>query len=530
MSEYCLYLRKSRADKEAEARGEGETFVRHEKSLLELAHRLQLTVTEIYREIVSGETIAARPVMQKLLSEVTQGMWEGVLVMEVERLARGNTIDQGIIAQTFQCSNTRIVTPLKIYNPNDEFDAEYFEFGLFMSRREYKTINRRLQRGRLASVKEGKYVSNKAPYGYKRIKLEHEKGWTLEPIPEEADIIRLIFLLYTTGEMQLNGTCKQLGTSLIARRLNAIQAPTKKGGAWAPATIHDILRNPVYIGKIRWNWRRSVQKMADGKIIRKRPRTSDEECIIVQGRHPPIVTEETFHAAQVQMKTASPPSVRENHTLKNPLAGLVVCGKCGRRMVRRPHGAHHSDDTLLCVSANCNNVSCSLVCVEKRLLTGLSLWLGDHRLEWEIFFEDNSLLTKDKQKTKEHLEKELAALMQQHGQVHTLLEQGVYSVETFRERAGLLGKHIAVVQNTLSAISSEISLESAQKNTHSNFLPEKVSLYDVYQQLSNPKAKNDLLKTVLEKAVYTKAHRARWHGFPDDFDLVLYPKLPGSHG
>lgn len=43
---------------------------------------------------MSGETIAARPVMQQLLHEVEQNLWDGVLVMEVERLARGDTIDQ----------------------------------------------------------------------------------------------------------------------------------------------------------------------------------------------------------------------------------------------------------------------------------------------------------------------------------------------------------------------------------------------------------------------------------------------------
>ena len=93
--------------------------------------------------------------------------------MEVERLARGDTIDQGIVAQTFKLSCTKIITPMKTYDPNNEYDEEYFEFGLFMSRREYKTINRRLQRGRVASVKEGKYVGNKSPYGYTRMKLEH---------------------------------------------------------------------------------------------------------------------------------------------------------------------------------------------------------------------------------------------------------------------------------------------------------------------------------------------------------------------
>ena len=101
MQPYCIYLRKSRADMEAEAHGEGETLARHEKLLLEVARRGQYNVTQIYREIVSGETIAARPVMQRLLQEVEQGLWDGVLVVEVERLARGDTIDQGIVAQAF---------------------------------------------------------------------------------------------------------------------------------------------------------------------------------------------------------------------------------------------------------------------------------------------------------------------------------------------------------------------------------------------------------------------------------------------
>ena len=198
--DFLIYLRKSRADLEAERRGEGETLARHERALLELASRLDLHITEIYREIVSGETIAARPVMQQLLSEVERGMWSGVLVMEVERLARGDTIDQGIVAQAFKFSGTKIVTPSKTYDPENEFDEEYFEFGLFMSRREYKTINRRLQRGRAASIKEGKYVGSIPPYGYERTKLERDKGYTLSPDPEQAPVVKMIYELYTKGE------------------------------------------------------------------------------------------------------------------------------------------------------------------------------------------------------------------------------------------------------------------------------------------------------------------------------------------
>lgn len=104
---------------EAEQHGEGETLARHEHTLLSLARQKNLIIGNIYREVVSGETIAARPVMQRLLREVEQSLWDGVLVMEVERLARGDTIDQGTVQRAFQYSNTLIVTPSKTYDPGN---------------------------------------------------------------------------------------------------------------------------------------------------------------------------------------------------------------------------------------------------------------------------------------------------------------------------------------------------------------------------------------------------------------------------
>ena len=209
----CIYIRKSRADREAEAHGEGETLARHERILLDLAKKKEYIVGAIYREVVSGETIADRPVMQQLLHEVESGMWDGVLVVEVERLARGDTIDQGVVSRAFQYSDTKIITPTKIYDPNNEFDEEYFEFGLFMSRREYKTIKRRLNAGRISSVKEGKYCGNKPPYGYERVKLEKEKGFTLRPIPDQAEIVKMIYTWYA------GDGCEQIGVAKIVRKL-----------------------------------------------------------------------------------------------------------------------------------------------------------------------------------------------------------------------------------------------------------------------------------------------------------------------
>jgi len=130
-------------------------------------------------------------------------------------------MDQGFVSQAFKFSNTLIVTPMKTFDSNNEFDEEYFEFGLFMSRREYKTINRRLQRGRVASVKGGEYAGALAPYGYKRVKLQCEKGFALEEILEQAEVVRMIFELYSLGEEAANGGYKRLGMQLVAKRLKS---------------------------------------------------------------------------------------------------------------------------------------------------------------------------------------------------------------------------------------------------------------------------------------------------------------------
>ena len=124
MKEYAMYLRKSRSDMEAEARGEMETLSRHFSILTDLSKRMDILIKpeNIFREIVSGESISARPEVQKLLHNVQKGMYEGVFVVEVERLARGATSDQGIISDSFRWTHTKIITPTKIYDPDNEFD------------------------------------------------------------------------------------------------------------------------------------------------------------------------------------------------------------------------------------------------------------------------------------------------------------------------------------------------------------------------------------------------------------------------
>ena len=157
----AVYLRKSRAEEGMET---DEVLRNHRQWLTECADRHGLDIVAYFPEVVSGESLYARPQMLRMLEAVEAGEYDAVLCMDLDRLSRGRMKDQGMILDAFRDSGTLIVTPDKVYNLTDEIDDELAEFKTFMSRREYKIINKRLRRGLQRSIQDGCYVAN-APYG-----------------------------------------------------------------------------------------------------------------------------------------------------------------------------------------------------------------------------------------------------------------------------------------------------------------------------------------------------------------------------
>lgn len=496
---YCIYLRKSRADAELERLGEGETLARHKRTLTELAQKRGYEIGEVYEEIVSGETIAARPKMQALLTDVERGAWSGVLVMELERLARGNSIDQGIVAQTFKLTNTLIITPNKVFDPSNEFDEEYFEFGLFMSRREYKTINRRLQAGRIASVKEGNYIGTWAPFGYEKVRLEHGKGFTLRP-NDEAPYVRMIFDWYVN---------ENLTVIKIADRLTAMGVKPKKGGAYfSAATVREILRNMIYIGKVTWNGRVQKKTVTDGKVKVSRPRSDPADMIITDGKHEAIVSEDLFAAAQE--KTGHTPRVRKNDSLTNPFAHIIVCKSCGRRMIYRPH--KNSSDMLICPNKYCDVSGAPFETVERSILELLGKELGKlktARAEKKNADDDIAVqITRYKN--------ELTTLGGQQDRLYDLLEQGIYTAEIFSSRQNALKEKRGKIEKELSLLRRK----QDQPQNYDNAINTISQFLESYDTLS-PDEKNALLRSCTDYITYYREHSDRYHQKPVVLELTL---------
>lgn len=325
---YAIYLRKSRADIEAEKLGEGETLARHKKILTELAARKGLYIGKIYQEIVSGaESIDGRPEIKKLIEDCYAGKYRGIIIIEVTRLSRGSQGDAQIIMDCLKFGNKGsgllVVTPTKVYDvAHNADDEEYMEFELFMSRREYKMITRRMDRGRKQAVVEGNFMGSYRPYGYDILKTKTSR--TLTPNPDEAPIVKMIF------DWTVNGN---ITPGRIAAKLTNMGVPTyTREAEWNPATIKTILTNPTYMGKVRWNDRMVVKTMVDGQIVASRPRSSHTDHYMeYDGKHKAdaLVDEATFRDASERFRADR---TKSGYTLRNPLAGLLVCKNCGKAM------------------------------------------------------------------------------------------------------------------------------------------------------------------------------------------------------
>lgn len=491
---YCMYLRKSRADVEAESYGEGETLARHRSALMRLSQKLQKPISRVYQEIVSGETISDRPEMQRLLADVSAGKWEGVFVMEIERLARGDTMDQGLVFHAFRYSGTLIITPVKTYDPQNPADEEFFEFSLFMSRREYKTINRRLHAGVASAAADGKWPFGSAPYGYVRVKLPAEKGYTLAPVEPDATIARNIFDWYLHG---LDG--KPAGTRRIASHLTAIGVP----GAWSAYRVGCILHNPAYAGRVRHGRQKSVRVPTPDGIVKKVKRISD--CPEYPGRHPAIVSPDDFAAVQARLAdSVSKYPVPQSADVQNPLMSLVFCGVCGSRMTR---GAYPSRGAYLkCPTIGCPTVQSYLSVIEPTVLETLRHWLDDpgSMLDAPEAAQDESgalraaldSLTAERQKISAQIER-----------AQELVEQSVYTVEQYAARFSKLSAQARELDEKISDVRDQLA-ESVTYATIDEIAPAIRTLLDDFDLLS-PFQRNLLYKQCISRIVYTKTERGR---------------------
>ncbi len=490
MNNVAIYLRKSREELE-ETRE--ETLARHENILLDFCKRNDLTITKIYREVVSGESIEKRPQMQMLLDDIAAKLYDGVVVVEIERLSRGNQIDQAEILEVFKKSNTKIYTLNKTYDlsSDDEFDEEFFEFGLFMSRREYKIIKRRLMRGKQQAFKEGYFTAGTCPYGFSKKRID--KGFVLVADDFESKIVQSIFYKFVVENKGISHICKWLNENGIKPR---------KAIDWQMKRVKMILRNKTYIGFLGYDYR--------GGMAHK----------YLKGKHDPIIDEDIFYKAQTKLDSQMNRKKTETK-LVNPLATFTKCGICGRAM-RSTFDVKRKKYTLKCLSHNCPTVMSSLEDVEKQLIFEIEKELKD----FNYFLENHK---EETEKKKQILKNEIQVLKTEIIKKETMinkccemLEEGIYTKEKYIKRVNILEEDLKGLKSNLEALRNA-PIDDTDRCEKA--IPILSKVLQEYWSL-DPQEKNQLLKTIIEKVEYFKTKRNTRHNANDIlFSLKIFLKI-----
>jgi DNA invertase Pin-like site-specific DNA recombinase len=289
MTRVCLYLRIS-TDEDHQP-----TSLRTQRERLERYCQAMEDwhVVHAFDDQASGVTLE-RPGLTQALGLARERRFDLLLVYRVDRLSRKVRQLAGL-AEELDRLDIVLKSATEPFDTGSPAGRMMLQMLGVFAEFEHATIVDRVTAGLERRVREGRWMSGRTPYGYARA------DGSLVPDPVKAPIVRRIYQLYAEGK---------LGTTAIARQLDAEGAPAPRKHGWSPNALQLILANPAYRGLIRWN------------------------AEIHPGLHEPLVDEETFEKAQqILRRRGEDASLRRGNQSDFLLSGLVRCDHCGRAYV-----------------------------------------------------------------------------------------------------------------------------------------------------------------------------------------------------
>ncbi len=426
---------------------------------------------------ISGKDAKHRPAFNEMiaLAKSDEHPFDTILVWKFSRFAR-NQEESIVFKNLLRKSNVDVRSISEPVDPDSAFGSLIERIIEWMD--EYYLINlsTEVKRGMLERFSQGKIVSI-APFGYDVVNSDYV------PSPTEAPIIRRIFEMYIGG----------MGMRRIATTLSAEGVRTKKGNLPDNRFIEYIINNPVYIGKIRWS--------KNGRAASKRD-YKNENIIIVDGTHEPLITEEIWNAAQERyytVKKAFPKYQRPESTADFMLKGLVRCSSCG---------------ATLCQSANktslqCHNYARGICKVSHSITFKLINKAVIEYLELAVATENFNLKPQSQQQSdpSSDLEKLIAAEQRKLARVKAAYENGTDTLEEYAENKAKINAQIKKLEAQRPSDTKKFNKKSYTKRVLS-----------VLNVIKNPKteeaAKNTALRTIIDHIIFNRSENS--------IDIVFY--------
>lgn len=418
---------------------------------------------------ISGRTASKRPEFNHMIAvaKQTPSPFSAIMVWKFSRFARNQEeaiFYKGMLKKrgidVISTSEPIIDGP---FGSLIERIIEWFD--------EYYSINlsTEVKRGMTEKVSRGGAVSIPA-FGYDII----EKKYEINPI--NAPIVQRIFVEY------LNGT----GFRTIAKELNDLGIKTTRGNKWENRTIEYILRNPVYIGKIRWNPKRRTKRNYD-----------DKDIMIVDGVHQPIIDTDLFNKVQKKLdetKSKYRPYITERKNGKEfMLKGLVKCSNCGATMSMSCNG-------LQCIKYAHGTCNVSHYIQLNKLNEVVINAIDDTLKSGNFKLEPKEQMKEEPQELNIEfmIEKENTKLKR----VKEAYEEGVYNLAEFKQRKELIESKIISLQKENKPPKPKESHIEAKKK----LMARRKEIINTLKSTSTPEVeKNALLCTFISKIVFNRS-------------------------
>jgi DNA invertase Pin-like site-specific DNA recombinase len=289
----------------------------------------------------SGASSAGRTGFKHLVAEVGLGRIGGIFAIEVSRLARNNR-DWYQLLDLCGLMDTLIIDDEGVYNTRQPNDRLLLGLKGTMSEAELGWIRQRAQQGLLSKAQRGELILA-LPIGYM---MAADGRIEKHPDARIREALEMVFRKF--GEL---GSARQV---LLWFRQEALALPSleqERGGPvnWrlpVYSTIHKILCNPIYAGAYAFGRTETRTRVVDGRAHRTRGhlRQREEWIVLLREHHEGYIDWDTYErnrrqiADNAQMKGAMVRgAAREGRSL---LAGLLRCGRCGRKL----HVAYSGND------------------------------------------------------------------------------------------------------------------------------------------------------------------------------------------
>lgn len=420
---------------------------------------------------ISGKKAHRRPAFMQMIAQAkdTNCPFSVVLVWKYSRFARNqeeSIFYKSILRSKCNVDVVSISEPL-IAGPFGSLIERIIEWmDEFYSVR----LSQEVKRSMTVNAEKGKLQAAPA-FGY-----QVENG-VLVPKEDEAVYVRQIFDSVLAGK----------GLYAIARQLNAQGVRTHRGNPFENRTVEYILRNPVYIGKLRWN--------PAGKTRRD---FKNAHIITADSTHPPLVSLETWEKANHkldQIKAQWGYKARPTHELKSWTSGLVRCSACGATLIfSKPH-FYKCNNYARGKCKHSQHIRADLL--EEAILTKL-----------EEDAASTATLAYDITYTPSHDEGEIARLHTSLRQLHTKQTRlqeaylaGVLDLAAFASAKRRLDEEIRETQQTLSAVQAQTedpAIQSALSSAISS------ALHTLQAPDASLEEKNNALRSIVDTCTFDK--------------------------